>query len=78
MAKANKTAMEDHIIFLKSVAYSLKENSAKRKHIQICIADAEARLGKERQQIDSAFYAAKTNNYDGPSHYYFMEYIDND
>ena len=70
MAKANDTAMEELILRFKTIRF--------QPGIATAIHLAQEQLKKERQQIDSAFYAGKTNNYDGPSHYYFMEYIDND
>ena len=64
MAKANNTAIEE---LIKYFGYNKKTNPIVKQL-----------LDKERQQIENAFNAGKSGNYTDASHYYFMEYIDND
>ena len=63
MAKANDTAVEKLLGYLKSVGIRV---------------DDKTYLTIERAQITNAFHAGKDGNYNNADHYYFMEYIDND
>ena len=81
MAKANNTAMEGLIETLeanRNAFPDLPQFKGLRDAWKNSIACAKERLAEERKQISYAFDAGKRGTYKDASHYYFMEYIDND
>ncbi len=92
MAKANNTAMENMVEYMDkmlAIEVSLIENHAKTRDdvedikaniLQLSMIKEMAfkLLQLNRLQIEAAFNAGKTNNYQDSGHYFFMQYIDND
>ena len=71
MAKANKTAMEKLLQWIRLNPDAKHEDIIEKIRLHL--------LKVEREQIQTAFNNGKTpNGYNNAEHYYFMEYIDND
>ena len=55
-----KTAMQQHIEWLKATLDICKENAPTLVNcINLCISDSESRLGIEKEQIMKAFYKGR-------------------
>jgi hypothetical protein len=60
-----KTAMQEHIEWLKSTLEICKEHAPTLVNcINLCISDAESRLEMEKQQIMQAVYDSMGTNFD--------------
>jgi hypothetical protein len=72
-----KTAMQDHIEWLKDTLYICKENAPTLVNcINLCISDAQSRLEMEKQQIIKAVYDSMGTNFDpnmGRAEQYYNE-----
>ncbi len=93
MAKANNTAIEELLIEVKANLAGLQvernesgitklEHAHYNAAIMVCkdiIAKCQELKKKEGEQIDNAFNAGRNSkDYHDASHYFFMQYIDND
>ena len=76
MAKANNTAIETLIAKLEDMIDKVDGNH--HEGIRIAIRESQKLLQINNAQIKSAFMAGANGNYTDSSHYFFMEYIDND
>lgn len=75
MAKANNTAIEQILEFIKGWLSEDGTLLCTEEHLIEKIRELKK---IERQQIDAAFNNGRWNTYKDAGHYYFMEYIDND
>jgi len=70
MAKANDTAIEQ--------LYKALHNTHPSQWNDLLLHDKDRLLSTEREQIEAAYRTGRKKYYIDETHYFFMEYIDND